>query len=281
MPLPFSVVQVSDSHLSPRLARFNANWEAAAALVRRLAPDLVVHTGDATLDGAGSEADLAFAAAAFAGLAAPLRLVPGNHDVGDAGSAAQPPTAARLARHERHLGPAVWTEDRPGWRLLGLNSQAFGADAAQEAAQAQAIVQALADLGDRRLALFLHKPVFLDDLEEGPVGYWALPPERRGLLRPLLDHPNLRLVASGHLHLWRIARRGPASLVWAPATSFTLGPQLMADPRGAHRALGVLRHVFHADRVETEVIAIPGAEPFVLDDMIDEVYPRAAAAAGS
>ena len=113
----FSVVQISDSHVSPRITHFNANWEAARALLPRLSPDLIVHTGDATLDGADMEADCTMAAAGLADAPAPVRVVPGNHDVGDLGAATQPPTAARIARHERHFGACVWTEDRPGWRL--------------------------------------------------------------------------------------------------------------------------------------------------------------------
>jgi alkaline phosphatase D len=273
----FSVVQISDSHLSPRITHFNANWEAARALLPRLSAELIVHTGDATLDGADSDEDCALAAAGLAGLPAPLRVVPGNHDIGDLASATQTPAASRIARHERHFGACVWTEDRPGWRLLGLNSQVIGAGDAADDAQRAVIEDAVATLGARRLAVFLHKPAFLDAVEEGPVGYWAVPPDVRAPVRRLLDHPHLRLIASGHLHLWRIARHAAASVVWAPATSFTLGPRLMPEPRGAERALGVMRHVFREDSVETEVIPIPGAEHLVLDDMIDEIYPPAPA----
>lgn len=277
----FSVVQISDSHVSPRITHFNANWEAARALLPRLSPDLIVHTGDATLDGADSEADCAMAAAGLADAPAPVRVVPGNHDVGDLGAATQPPTAARIARHERHFGACVWTEDRPGWRLLGLNSQVIGAGDGPDLAQHAAIEEAVATLGSRRLAVFLHKPMFLDAVEEGPVGYWAVPPEARAPVRRLLEHPNLRLVASGHLHIARQTTHGPAVVAWCPATSFTLGGTLMADARGGARQLGVMRHVFREDSVETELIAIPGSQHLVLDDMIDEIYPPAPAAAGS
>jgi alkaline phosphatase D len=273
----FSVVQVSDSHLSPRLTHFNANWEATRALLPRLSPDLIVHTGDVTLDGADDEADCRMAAERLAGLPAPLRIVPGNHDVGDPGSVPQPPTTARIDRHERHFGPALWTEDRPGWRLIGLNSQVIGSGNTADEAQREAITEALTTLGDRRIAVFLHKPMFLDAVEEGPVGYWAVPPEVRSVIRPLLLHRNLRLVASGHLHLWRLASHGPATLAWGPATSFTLGAKLMPEPRGAERQLGLMRHVFRGDSVETEFLRIPGAEHLVLDDMLEEIYPPAQA----
>lgn len=177
------------------------------------------------------------------------------------------------------ISAPLWTEDRPGWRLIGLNSQVIGTGGDADRAQRTAIAEALATLGERRIAVFLHKPMLLDAIEEGPVGYWAVPPEARDAVRPLLGHRNLRLVASGHLHLWRLASHGPATLAWAPATSFTLGTRLMPEPRGAERQLGVMRHVFRADCVETEFLRIPGAEPLVLDDMVDEIYPPAPAAA--
>lgn len=269
----FSVVQVSDSHVSPGIPRFNANWEAAVAAVNRLSPDLVVHTGDATLDGADSEEDCAFAARSLAALSAPVRIVPGNHDVGDGRSRSQPATRDRLARFERHFGPALWTEDRPGWRLIGLNSQALGAGDGLDHAVAEAIAEALRSLGDRRMAVFLHKPALITALEEGEVGYWAVPPAARGPLAALLTHSALRLVASGHLHVARLSAFGPATLAWCPATGFLVGEKLLPDAQGGMRQLGLMRHVFREDRVETEILAIPEAEPIEIDSFVDEIYP--------
>ncbi|MCS6853604.1 MAG: metallophosphoesterase [Elioraea sp.] len=269
----FSVVQISDSHVSPRIRRFNANWQAAVTAVNRLSPDLVVHTGDATLDGADSDDDCAFAARGLAALAAPVRVVPGNHDVGDGGSRYQPATQDRLARFERHFGPASWTEDRPGWRLIGLNSQAMGAGDGLAQGVTAAIAEALRSLGDRRLAVFLHKPALIEALEEGEVGYWAVPPAARGPLALLLTHPALRLVASGHLHVARLAAHGPATLAWCPATGFLVGEKLLPDAKGGVRQLGLMRHVFRDDVVETEILPIPEAEPIEIDSFVDEIYP--------
>jgi alkaline phosphatase D len=46
-------------------------------------PDLVVNTGDISLDGADHEDDLAAAREEHAALASPVRCNPGNHDDGD------------------------------------------------------------------------------------------------------------------------------------------------------------------------------------------------------
>ena len=77
---------------------------------------MIVHAGDASLDGADGDADLAFAAAAHARLPGPVLRVPGNHDVGDHPERAprQPVDDARLARFRDYLGRDRWVEDRAG-----------------------------------------------------------------------------------------------------------------------------------------------------------------------
>ncbi|WP_158639095.1 metallophosphoesterase family protein [Elioraea rosea] len=275
----FTVLQISDTHLSQRLPRFNANWAAAARVVAQQASELIVHTGDAALDGPDHAADLRFAAAALRAGIGPegprLRCVPGNHDVGDRAfiTPHQPTTDETIAAHAAALGPASWVEDPPGWRLIGINTQVLGTATAAEEAQAQMLAEAALTLGDRRLALFLHKPPFLHHAEEGDAGYWTVPPEERGVLAPLLESPHLRLIASGHLHVQRLVRKGPVMHAWCPATSFVVGPALMPDTHGGERCLGILRHRFCADTVETEALPVPFAEPIVLDPIVDEIYP--------
>lgn len=275
----FTVLQISDTHLSQRVPRFNANWTLAARRLAGEAAELVVHTGDAALDGPDHVADLEFAAASLrSGIGAEgprLRCVPGNHDVGDRPVIAphQPTTDARIAAHAAFLGACSWIDDAPGWRLIGINTQVLGTGTAAEAAQAAMLAEAALTLGDRMLALFMHKPPFLDHPDEPEGGYWTVPPEERGALAPLLGHPRLRLVASGHLHVQRLIRRGRVMHAWSPATSFMVGPALMPDTHGGTRCLGLLRHRFGAEDVDTEPVAMPGAEPIVLDPIIDEIYP--------
>lgn len=276
----FTVLQVSDTHLSPRIPRFNANWAVAARVLAAEAEGLIVHTGDAALDGPDHSEDLDFAARVMRAELGPegprLRCTPGNHDVGDHPDLVprQPATDRRVASHAAALGPASWVEDAPGWRLVGLNTQVLGTGTAAEAAQDALVAEAVLTLGQRRLALFMHKPPFLEMPEEGAAGYWSVPPKERAALAPLLEHPNLRLVASGHLHLCRIVRRGRVVHAWSPATSFLVGPALMPDAHGGLRRLGLLRHRFGEDGVDTEAIWLPTAEPILLDPIVDEIYPR-------
>ena len=55
-------VQISDTHLSQDKPHFSDNWALLEAGIADQHPDLVIHTGDVTFDGAGVEVDLSYAA---------------------------------------------------------------------------------------------------------------------------------------------------------------------------------------------------------------------------
>lgn len=258
--MAFTAAQVSDTHLGAGTPRFRANFERVGAALDAARPDLVVATGDLSLDGADAEADLAFAAQAFRRLPGALYAVPGNHDVGDHPDRApkQPVNDARLERFRRHFGRDRWTADHANWRLLGLNSQVMGAhpDADEQAGM---IAVALETLGDRRLAVFIHKPFFTVQPDETLFDYWSVPPFARALLLPVMAHPALRLVASGHTHLHHAAMHGRVSYVWGPAVSFVVDPADQAGLPG-ERPCGTLLHRFGDDEVETTLLVPEGME---------------------
>src|SRR5690349_6124569 len=77
------IIQISDTHLSRNKPHLVDNWASLAAWIADQHPDLVIHTGDVTFDGAGVEADLSFSAQMMDELGIRWRAVPGNHDVGD------------------------------------------------------------------------------------------------------------------------------------------------------------------------------------------------------
>ena len=273
--MAFTVAQVSDTHLGARTQLFRTNFDRVVQAIEDLHPDLVVATGDQTLDGADQDADMALAAAQFARLAPPVHFVPGNHDVGDHPERAprQPVNDDRLERFRRAMGRDRWVVDHGDWRLLGLDSQIMGAHPA-ETSQARLIEDALATLGHRRIAVFIHKPFFAADPDETLFDYWSVPPFARAPLRPLLDHPNLRLVASGHLHLHHETTRGPARFVWAPSAAFVVGPQDQPGLPG-ERPTGLLLHSFDDDAVHTRLVVPPGMERPFHHDIRDQTYPAA------
>lgn len=52
------VILVSDTHLSASAPQAQANWDAVVSYVGACVPDLVIHLGDLSLDGARSATDL-------------------------------------------------------------------------------------------------------------------------------------------------------------------------------------------------------------------------------
>jgi 3',5'-cyclic AMP phosphodiesterase CpdA len=77
------VILVSDTHLSAAAAQAQANWDAVVSYVGACPPDLVIHLGDLSLDGAGNAADLGHGRAQLDRLPGAWHAVPGNHDIGD------------------------------------------------------------------------------------------------------------------------------------------------------------------------------------------------------
>jgi 3',5'-cyclic AMP phosphodiesterase CpdA len=72
------IIQISDTHLSRDKPHFADNWPPLAAWIAAQNPDLVIHTGDVTIDGADVEDDLRYAAELMRSLGVRFRAVPGN-----------------------------------------------------------------------------------------------------------------------------------------------------------------------------------------------------------
>ena len=82
--MAFRIAQISDTHLSETKPYFVDNFVRIGEALRVAKPDLVVNTGDISLDGASEERDLAAGRLLHDALGLPLRFLPGNHDLGDA-----------------------------------------------------------------------------------------------------------------------------------------------------------------------------------------------------
>jgi alkaline phosphatase D len=271
-----TILQVSDTHLSPRNGLFLDNLEALRRIALGVRPDLTVFSGDLSLDGADREEDLAFAAERLRAFPGALMFLPGNHDVGShpCSMPHQLVDATRLARFRRHFGPGRGAVDLPGWRVVGLDTEVMDTGVAEEADQAAFLAGAVQGLGARRLALFLHKPLFVEAQDTTRPDPWTVPPAARTALAPALAHPALRLVASGHLHMIRRRVVGQVAHLWAPAASFMMGPEDQDGIEGDRRC-GALLHRLGADAVDTEVVT-EGIESIHLDTVRHRTYPRPA-----
>jgi 3',5'-cyclic AMP phosphodiesterase CpdA len=218
------VIVVSDTHLSPRVAESDLNWSSVLRYVASAQPDLVVHTGDLSMDGAHDQADLEYARSRLDRLAVPWLAVPGNHDVGDNPSgAARDPEMIDVGRRERWLsvvGPDRWTADLDGWRLIGVNAQLFGSGLAAEADQwAWLAAEFRAAPASFRHALVMHKPVAAPVSEmAGAPAYRFIPAAARSRLADLARARPVDLVLTGHVHQYRELCFDGTTHLWAPTT---------------------------------------------------------------
>jgi 3',5'-cyclic AMP phosphodiesterase CpdA len=216
------VIFLSDLHLSPTHGFFWENWRIARDWTNEQGADLVVINGDLCINGPDSDAEMAFAAKAVGKLRPPLRALPGNHDVGDEPPGQDPNQlvdADRLDRWTRAFGTDRFAVDVGAWRLIGLNAQLFGCGLAQEAEQYGFLAAELA-AATGPVAIVLHKPLFLNAMDEAVPTIATLTPAPRARLLAMLHGADVRLVVSGHLHSHRDIEIDGIRWIWLPALAF-------------------------------------------------------------
>lgn len=266
------VLQISDTHLSQTKPHFAANWPPLRDWVLRQNADLIIHTGDLTVDGADHEQDMREGAELMRSLPGTFLAVPGNHDVGEAGNPHQPVNAERLDRWRRHFGPDWWSSDLENWRLIGLDSMLFGSGTDEESRQFEWLAQTLSTAGERKVAWFTHRPLFIESPDEGDTGYWSIKPGPRAALLALIRRHDVALVGTGHLHKWRDNLFGGCHYVWCASSGFLVGPENQPDMPGEKR-LGAVVYQLRGSDVSISYSEVPGLTTLWIDDVLHEVYP--------
>ncbi len=271
--MTFRIAHISDTHLSGARPFFTDNFLRIGAALADAEPDLVLNSGDISLDGASSEDDLVAARELHDRLGLPVRFLPGNHDLGDShdapGHGEHRIDAGRRERYVRHFGPDWWAIDVPGWRLLGINAQLLGSDLAA-AHEQELFIEAAADiLGDRKLALLLHKPLFDQDVRETEItGRFVNPQPRRRLLERL-GGARPSLVVCGHVHQFRESWSDGTRHVWGTSTGFIIPDR--RQPRYGLKEVGYVEHRLHEDGThDSEFVRVPGTAALDIAD-----YPEA------
>jgi Icc protein len=259
--MTFRIAQISDTHLSDDKPFFVDNFVRIGEALRADRPDLVLNSGDISLHGASHEADLAAARLLHDALGLPVRFLPGNHDLGDCQDAPSHGEtaidAARRARYVRHFGADWWWFDVPGWRLLGINAQLLGSDLPEADAQDDAIAEAAAGLGQRRLALFLHKPLFDRSVDETAITGRFVNPVPRRLMFASLGGVAPALIACGHVHQYRASAAFATSHVWGTSTAFVIPDT--SQPRYGLKEVGYVEHRLNADGThDSRLVRVPG-----------------------
>jgi 3',5'-cyclic AMP phosphodiesterase CpdA len=269
----FRLTQISDTHLARRLTSLTDNFHRVSEHIDANRPDLVVNSGDLAFDGPTNRDDLEFARELHAALPVLCRYLPGNHDIGDNPTQVGPVPSQLATEQDRQTFLAVFGEDRwrfeaAGWCFIGLNSLVMNTGLASEAEQFDWLASQLSATGGKPVALFLHKPLFLnspDDPELAATSIRYIPMPVRSRLVEMLRAVDLRLVASGHVHQRRDFTYRHIRHVWAPSAGF-----IISDARQeviGTKEVGLVEYRFRPDGFEVSHVRAPGQIDVDLDSL--------------
>jgi 3',5'-cyclic AMP phosphodiesterase CpdA len=272
MPL-FRLAQISDPHLARRLPKLTENFHRVSEHIDATRPDLVIDTGDLAFAGPHHPDDLEFARALHAALPVDCRYLPGNHDIGDNPTKLGPPPSPPVTQASQQAFLSIFGEDRwrfeaAGWCFIGLNSLVMNTGLEREAEQFDWLASQLSGAGGKPLALFLHKPLYLnapDDPELKATAIRYIPQPARTRLLKTFATVDLRLVASGHLHQRRDFTRGHIRHVWAPSSGFLI-PGRLQEAIGV-KEVGLVEYRFQPDGFEVRHVRAPGQVDVDLDSL--------------
>jgi 3',5'-cyclic AMP phosphodiesterase CpdA len=140
-----------------------------------------------------------------------------------------------------------------------------------EAEQFDWLASELASSGGKPIALFLHKPIFLNtpedqELEATAIRYVPFPARR--LLVEMLRTANVRLIASGHVHQRRDFTYRGIRHIWAPSTGFIISDK--RQERIGMKEVGLVDYRFQPDSFEVRHVRAPGQIDIDLDELLSE-----------
>jgi len=262
------IVQLSDTHISHLGGTPVKNfWLLIDYINDELHPDLVINTGDVVILNPDSVEDRETAWRLHQRVDAPLRVLPGNHDVGDTGENPWMGLAVTSGRIEGFS--STWGADRfvllglaadgaEDWAFIGINSQVMSSGLPEETEHWEWLESVAADAQGKSVLLFLHKPLWFPGRTE--PGMTIAEADRERIISTFAG-ARLRTVANGHLHRYRQAFEGEVLTVWAPSLTFASPPEpkfgLEASPSG------VVEYCIDGDALTAQYRSVPalrGAE---------------------
>jgi 3',5'-cyclic AMP phosphodiesterase CpdA len=259
------IVHVSDTHFGLGVPHADEQWATVVAHVAATRPDLVVHTGDVSLDGATDGDHLAHSRRRFDDLTAPWLALPGNHDIGDVDDDEHPVDDARRQRWRDVFGDLWWACREGGWRLVGLDIQTLCSTSSAADEHWAWLHDALA--GHEPTALFLHRPLRpWGDATEEPRRYVTEP--ERGRLLGLVASSGVRVVASGHVHQHLVTVADGVTHAWA-TSSWAVLPDAVQPVIGVKHA-GVMELGLGDDGEATAAYVRPDG---MVDPVIGQSFP--------
>ena len=257
------IVQISDTHISHLGGVPRRNMELVAEyLNHQLRPDLVVNTGDIVILDADSAEDRHTAWRLHQEIGGPLRVVPGNHDVGEPGDGpwmGMSVTSERVANFKHTWGSDRFVEfgepanGAEGWVFIGINSQVLSSHLPEEADQWHWLEEVVGKVQGLSVLLFLHKPMSLSGRADRDITIAASDRER---LRSIFRGTRLRVVANGHVHRYRQLKEDGLLSVWCP--SLTFAPSAEPERGLPSSEAGVVEYLVQGDDVEVIRHEVPG-----------------------
>jgi 3',5'-cyclic AMP phosphodiesterase CpdA len=270
----FRLTQISDTHLARRLAPLIENFQRLSEHIDATRPDLVVNSGDLAFDAPTSRDDLEFAKTLHSGLPVDCIYLPGNHDIGDNPTAVgtpptEPTTEENCDAFRATVGEDRWCFEAAGWRFIGLNSLIMNTGLDSEAEQFDWLASQLGNVNGKPVALFLHKPLYLDAPDDPEIAASAIryvPPAPRRRLLDMFGRVDLRLVASGHVHQRRDYTYRGLRHVWAPSAGFVISDK--RQERIGLKEVGLVEYRFTPDSFEVRHVRAPGMVDVDLDELL-------------
>jgi len=276
----FRLAQISDTHLARRLSELTGNFHRVSEYIDLERPDLIINSGDIAFDGPTNRDDLEFAKTLHDALPVACRYLPGNHDIGDNPTGVGPAPSQPATEQDRQAFVSIFGEDRwrfdaAGWCFIGLDSLVMNTGLASEAEQFDWLASQLSSTNGKPVALFLHKPLYLNtpgDPELAATAIRYVPIPARSRLIEMLRAVDLRLVASGHVHQRRDFTFGHIRHVWAPSAGFII-PDKIQEVIGT-KEVGLVEYRFQPDSFEVRHVRAPGQIDIGLDILIDPPSKR-------
>ena len=271
-----NIVQISDTHISHRGGIPNDNFARLARFINQeLKPDLVVHSGDVVILNPDIEADRHAARELFDRLDAPVRVLPGNHDVGEPGDrpwAGFATTTERVKAFTDVFGPDHWLETVGDYAAIGINSEILTTGTPEEDEQWAWLAGLPEQVAGRPALVFCHKPFWppVPGVAEHAV---AIPEAARDRLLRALAGVHVVAYGSGHLHHYAVGSFGDAVTVSAPSTAFVVqGHEAMVGPGLVQ--LGVVEYCGVDGGVQPYFRGVPDlveGSPLAVDAFVAEV----------
>jgi hypothetical protein len=231
-----SYYRISESIIPSREGEFQfsrrlqaGRVETALQLVESLDPSLVIHLGDLINEYPEREE---FAQAMSEALQqmeryrVELRLVAGNHDVGDKPDPTTMPflpvQPETLAWYHARFGQSWYSFDHTGCHFVVLNAQLMNSTLSEAVAQREWLEGDLVSHSGDRIFVFLHMPPYLWDEHEPALGHYDILDEpARGWLLSLVRRYEVEMLVAGHVHFAFFDRIGRTRYLTTTSPSFT------------------------------------------------------------